>query len=169
MLTDKVDVYYEPQSSAAAAALAELVDSHAGYLRESIGVNVLPASARPLSAVIIASERTTIGGGTGGSTTAATGEDGQASVATALPFTAILATPAVTPVASALLAACDGSEELADAVRVVLASRDLAKLQAEAAEAGGKVTVRVNGASVALTVGKELYFSASAAATAARS
>ncbi|GIL48146.1 hypothetical protein Vafri_4840 [Volvox africanus] len=167
VLTDKVDVFYDPapEPGSTAAALAALVASHSDYLRESLGVNVLPASARPPSAIIIATERTTIGGS---SISAASGEDGAPApvAANVLPFTAILATPAATTVAAELLLACGGSEELAEAVTVVLASRDLAKLQAEAGEAGGKVTVRVNGASVSLTVGKELFFSASAAAIA---
>ncbi len=42
--------------------------------------------------------------------------------------------------------------------------RDLSKLQAEAAAANGVVNVKVNGSTVALTVGKEIFFSASAAA-----
>lgn len=121
--------------------------TQAEYLRESLGVNVLPASSRPAGSVVIASEKTTIGGADG---------------AAAYPFTALLATPAAALPAAALLAACGGSEELAGDVAVVVASRDLGKLQAEAAAAGGKVVVRVNGSEVTLRVGSELFFSASA-------
>ncbi len=98
--------------------------------------------------MVIASEKTSIGGA-----------DGAASY----PFTALLATPAAALPAAPLLAACGGSEELAGDVAVVVASRDLGKLQAEAAAAGGKVVVRVNGSeAVTLRVGTELFFSASA-------
>lgn len=47
--------------------------------------------------------------------------------------------------------------------------RDLAKLAAEAAAAGGKVAVAVDGQAVTLGVGRELFLSASAAAAAAAS
>ena len=42
--------------------------------------------------------------------------------------------------------------------------RDLAKLQAESSAAGGKVMVKIDGKAVSLTVGKEVFFSAAAAA-----
>ena len=42
--------------------------------------------------------------------------------------------------------------------------RDLAKLQAESSTAGGKLMVKVDGKAVSLTVGKEVFFSAAAAA-----
>ncbi|PNW71377.1 hypothetical protein CHLRE_16g651750v5 [Chlamydomonas reinhardtii] len=147
VLSDKVDMFYDPAAGTDVAALEAVLAGHAEYLRESLGVNVLPASSRPAGSVVIASEKTTIGGADG---------------AAAYPFTALLATPAAALPAAALLAACGGSEELAGDVAVVVASRDLGKLQAEAAAAGGKVVVRVNGSEVTLRVGSELFFSASA-------
>ncbi|KAG2485316.1 hypothetical protein HYH03_015989 [Edaphochlamys debaryana] len=152
VVADKVDIFYEPDSEAGAASLGAIVSEHAEYLRESLGVNPLPASLRPASGVVIAREKTTIGGGAA---------DGGAA-APPVGFTAVLATPAATLVKGALAAACGGGEEVAEAVAVVVASRDLAALQAEAAAGGGAVTVKVNGQAVKLTVGKELFFSASA-------
>ncbi|PNH02930.1 Isoleucine--tRNA ligase [Tetrabaena socialis] len=120
--------------------------------------------ARPLSAVIIASERTSVGGGAAAEAAAAAAGGGGSG---ALAFTAILTTPAAALAAAPLLAACGGSAELAEAVAVLVASRDLGRLQAEAAAGGGAVKVAVNGDTVPLTVGRELFFSASAMAAAA--
>ena len=61
-----------------------------------------------------------------------------------------------------------GSAELADGVTSYLASRDLARLQAETLASGSNlVKVRVDGKEVALAVGKDVFFSVGAAATAA--
>lgn len=92
--TDRVDMFYDP-SPEAAEALASLVASHGAYLRECLGVNVLHASERAPSGVIISAERTTIGSPSG-------------SAALAMTFTAILATLSVTTSKDALLSACNG-------------------------------------------------------------
>lgn len=46
--------------------------------------------------------------------------------------------------------------------------RDLTKLQAEVQAAGGKLTVKVDGQSVALELGKQFFFSAGARASAGK-
>ncbi len=54
--------------------------------------------------------------------------------------------------------ACGGDAELAEGVRAYLLSRDLARLQLEAA-AGGAVLAPVDGKKVAVAAGGAFYFS----------
>uniref|UniRef100_A0A7R9VFZ8 isoleucine--tRNA ligase n=1 Tax=Chlamydomonas euryale TaxID=1486919 RepID=A0A7R9VFZ8_9CHLO len=149
VVTDVVEAYYGvPDGS----SLPEMLAPHAEYLRASLGRPLLPLSALPRGAVVVARSASAVG----------TEEDG-----TAASFEAVVAVPAVATVADRLLAACGGSADLAEAVDVYLASRDLRALQAQAEAAGGVVGLRVDGADVRLTVGKELFFSAAAAFAAA--
>uniref|UniRef100_A0A7S0X0A0 isoleucine--tRNA ligase n=1 Tax=Chlamydomonas leiostraca TaxID=1034604 RepID=A0A7S0X0A0_9CHLO len=159
---DPVEFYYAPADAAAAAStsgasdglegVAKLAQAHSGYFREALGGPLLPASVRPPAGVVLASERVSVG---------------SAELGSAVEFTAVLAAPGVAVDAGALKAAAGGDEGLAEAVAVVLYARDPSKLASEAAAAGGKVTLKVEGKSVTVALGTHFFMSASARAGAA--
>ena len=61
---------------------------------------------------------------------------------------------------------CGNDTELAEGVSAYLRCRDLARLQHEAAAAGGTVVAPVDGKKVSLAVGNAFFFSAAEAAAA---
>lgn len=157
VVTDSVEVFYSEENGSPSGSLLplqQLLQAHQTYLQESLGRPLLHLRHKPAHAVVIASESTTVG----------TQEDG-----TLATFTAVLAAPAAALDQGALVQACGGSQELVEGVTAYVASRDMLKLQAQAAAANGSVPVKVDGKTVVLTVGKELFFGAAAAAAAVSS
>lgn len=72
-VTDVIEAYYGPPeasssgdaSTSSTAVLDQVVSEHSEYLREALGVALLPASQMPSAAEVLASEQNSVGGGDG--------------------------------------------------------------------------------------------------------
>ena len=65
-MTDTVELYYEPLPAAAAAAadgslVGRIAASHTDYLKEALGVVLLPLGQKPEGSTVIASEEQSVG------------------------------------------------------------------------------------------------------------
>jgi len=108
------------------------------YLKQCFGNSPRPMSARPSHAVVLAQDIVQLSSG----------------VACRI----ILATPAIKIDNYALLKACGGVKDLADAVHALLVSREPAELAYEAQRVAGIIKVSINDSVLTLTPGIEVWF-----------
>ncbi len=132
--SDKVEFYYEITKPG--EGLDKVFATMQDFFLGAIAVAPKPAAERQAHSVTLASEGYELGEGAA--------------------FTATLARPAVVPLRSALQQACGGDAEAADNLAVWLASLDLERTKALAADQGGKVAVHLDGK--AYTLNAEEHF-----------
>mmetsp|Transcript_38976 Transcript_38976/g.96569 ORF Transcript_38976/g.96569 Transcript_38976/m.96569 type:complete len:613 (+) Transcript_38976:2042-3880(+) len=138
---EAVTVFFEPTKGAnkqALECLLRMIANETAYLEESVGCVPQPVAAKPVHAVVIASEACSLSTGAG--------------------FVATLTRPAVVVDDAALTVTCNGVAELAAAVAAVVLSREYCNLKHECHAGGGMITIKVDGKEVDLRAGQELRF-----------
>ena len=139
---DTVSVYFEPakdNSKEANEIMFRMIQSEQVYLEENLGSCPQLLSLKPTHAVVLAKDSSLLSNGAR--------------------FHVTLTCPSVTLDAAAILRACNGFKDLADAVSAVILSREYSSLKHECESSeGGVLIVKVNGAEVKLYTGSELAF-----------
>ena len=138
--SDVVSIFFEPKGDDKEAqdGLQRMIANESAYMEESIGCALKHVSSKPAHAVVLATEKCSLSTGAG--------------------FILTLSLPAVVLDDANVKLACNGVDDLAAAVSAVVVSRDYGNLKQECEKGGGVIVVKVDGAEVKLTLGKELVF-----------
>ncbi|CAG9465638.1 unnamed protein product [Pedinophyceae sp. YPF-701] len=145
---DKVDVFYEAQGGCA-EVLARVAERAADQIVDTIGVPLLPSSARVPQHALIASEAVSVG---------------DAALNLKADCTLVLCRPTAVLARDAVATDCGCDDAALAGLQALVASRDPQLLAQEGRS--GPVRVVMDGREVALTAGKHFFMSASEAAAA---